>query len=96
LPAPGNIEIEHAAAPGLAGARRRVAGDVVGPGHQWAPTGSAAPPPAPRCAATAAADAPSIVLRALAQVVEAGELERSILAEAIATYRLDDPAIPSS
>jgi pyruvate dehydrogenase E1 component len=37
-------------------------------------------------------DAPSIVLRALEQLVGHGERDRSVLSQAIATYRLDDLA----
>jgi pyruvate dehydrogenase E1 component len=40
-------------------------------------------------------DAPSIVLRALEQLVEHGERDRSVLNQAIATYRLDDLAAAS-
>ena len=37
-------------------------------------------------------DAPSIVLRALEQLVDHGERDRSVPSQAIATYRLDDLA----
>ncbi len=37
-------------------------------------------------------DAPSIVVRALEQLVALGERDRSVLSRAIATYHLDDPA----
>jgi pyruvate dehydrogenase E1 component len=40
-------------------------------------------------------DAPSIVLRALQQLVDHGERDRSVLSQAIATYRLDDLAAPA-
>ena len=40
-------------------------------------------------------DAPSIVLRALQQLVDHGERDRSVLSQAIATYRLDTLAAPA-